>query len=232
MEKAIVIPVDNQDGSLTLADYLAKVPSTIRMRIKPSFLRDKSESPIGSHAIIPVRLLSSIRGLTTNTTTIQVEKFYGTSNEAKCWLGGAADTREHAVALLSSKFDNPEKPAAYSYYVSQGFGYRQIMPKTTQPTAAPDYADEKTREERNFYVSLILPEDTLGYIEHWITCKRRATNMQFRGEIKGTVYSKKKGLRILAEHNKKVSNRLSETDSESDASIPATTDTTTTKQTN
>ena len=230
MEKAIVIPIDNQDGSHSLADYLAKIPSTIRMRIKPSFLRDKSDSPIGSHVIIPVRLLSSIRGLTTSTVTIQVEKFYGTNNEAKCWLGGAADTREHAVALLSAKFDNPEKPSAYSYYVSQGFGYRQVMPKATQPTAAPDYADEKTREERNFYVSLILPEDAPGYIEHWITCRRRATNMQFRGEIKGTVYSKKKGLRILAEHNNKFSGGPSDTDPESDASISVTD--TTTNQTN
>lgn len=203
MEKAIAIPIENRDGALTLEEYLARVPTTIRMRIKPSFLRDKAESPIGSHAIIPVRLLSSYRGLTTNTVVIQVEKFYGTDNEAKVWLGGLADTRDNAVRLLAEKFKEGENTSAYSYYVSQGFGYRQAMPLGTRTTAAPTYPNEKTREEKNFYVSLILPDDAPGYVEHWITCKRRATNMQFRGEIKGAVYSRSKGLRILEEHNRR-----------------------------
>lgn len=206
MEKAIAIPIENQDGTLTLEEYLTRVPATIRMRIKPSFLRDKAESPIGSHAIIPVRLLSSYWGLTSNTVVIQVEKFYGTDNEAKLWLGGLADTRDNAVRLLSEKFRNGENASAYSYYVSQGFGYRQVMPLATRTTAAPAYPSEKTREEKNFYVSLILPDDAPGYVEHWITCKRRATNMQFRGEIKGTVYSRGRGLRILEEHNRKFQN--------------------------
>lgn len=203
MEKAIVIPVNNRDGSLTLEEYISKVPPTIRMRIKPSFLRDKTDSPIGSHVIIPVRLLASYHGLTSNTAVIQVEKFYGTDKETEAWLGGKADTRENAVKLLNRKFGTEAPPIAYSYYLSQGFGYRQVMPLATRTTAAPSYPDEKTREEKNFYVSIILPEDAPGYVEHWITCKRRATNMQFRGEIKGTVYSRKKGMRILEEHNRK-----------------------------
>lgn len=110
MEKAIVIPVNNRDGSLTLEEYISKVPPTIRMRIKPSFLRDKTDSPIGSHVIIPVQLLASYRGLTSNTAVIQVEKFYGTDKETEAWLGGRADTRENAVKLLNRKFGTEAPP--------------------------------------------------------------------------------------------------------------------------
>ena len=77
MEKAIAILIGNENGELSLRDFLAKVPETIRMRIKPSLLRDKGVSPIGSHAIIPVRLLSTHKKLTSNTTVITVEKFTG-----------------------------------------------------------------------------------------------------------------------------------------------------------
>ena len=56
MEKAIAILIGNENGELSLRDFLAKVPETIRMRIKPSLLRDKGVSPIGSHAIILTRL--------------------------------------------------------------------------------------------------------------------------------------------------------------------------------
>ena len=59
------------------------------------------------------------------------------------------------------------------------------------------------RMEKNFYVSLILPKDGPGYVEHWITCKRRANNMIMRGQINGTVYSIKNGLKKLREHNRK-----------------------------
>ena len=41
MEKAIAILIGNENGELSLRDFLAKVPETIRMRIKPSLLRDK-----------------------------------------------------------------------------------------------------------------------------------------------------------------------------------------------
>ncbi|MCO7170452.1 hypothetical protein [Parabacteroides merdae] len=126
MEKAIAILIGNENGELSLRDFLAKVPETIRMRIKPSLLRDKGVSPIGSHAIIPVRLLSTHKGLTSNTTVITVEKFTGIDSEGKALLGGIADTREKAIELLSARFGQPDNATAYSYYVSQGFGYRQI----------------------------------------------------------------------------------------------------------
>lgn len=88
----------------------------------------------------------------------------------------------------------------YSYYVSQGFGYRQIE---EQKIKEKKYASEQERMEKNFYVSLILPKDGPGYVEHWITCKRRANNMIMRGQINGTVYSIKNGLKKLREHNRK-----------------------------
>ena len=94
MEKAIAILIGNENGELSLRDFLAKVPETIRMRIKPSLLRDKGVSPIGSHAIIPVRLLSTHKKLTSNTTVITVEKFTGIDSEGKALLGGIADTRD------------------------------------------------------------------------------------------------------------------------------------------
>lgn len=201
MEKAIVIPIGNEDGSLSLAEYLERIPENIRMRIKPSFLRDKGCSPIGSHAVIPVRLLSSHRGLTFKAEVVDVEKYQGIGVTADAWLGGQADTREKATGLLAAKLCNSEERVAYSYYVSQGFGYRQVLQKEKQ--TKNNYASDEEREAKNFYVSIILPADGPGYIEHWITCKRRANNMQSRGEIKGVLYSKKKGLRALEEHNRK-----------------------------
>ncbi len=45
MEKAIAILIGNENGELSLRDFLAKVPETIRMRIKPSLLRDKGGLP-------------------------------------------------------------------------------------------------------------------------------------------------------------------------------------------
>ncbi len=119
--------------------------------------------------------------------------------DARNWLGDLADTREKAIALLPSKFNEPD--GAYSYYVSQGFGYRLAEPATQ--TGKTAYASEQEREEKNFYVSLILPKDGPGYVEHWMTCKRRADNMVRRGEVKGTVYSRKKGLKLLEAHNRK-----------------------------
>ena len=200
MEKAIAILIGNENGELSLRDFLAKVPETIRMRIKPSLLRDKGVSPIGSHAIIPVRLLSTHKKLTSNTTVITVEKFTGIDSEGKALLGGIADTREKAIELLSARFGQPDNATAYSYYVSQGFGYRQIE---EQKIKEKKYASEQERMEKNFYVSLILPKDGPGYVEHWITCKRRANNMIMRGQINGTVYSIKNGLKKLKEHNRK-----------------------------
>lgn len=120
MEKAIAILIGNENGELSLRDFLAKVPETIRMRIKPSLLRDKGVSPIGSHAIIPVRLLSTHKKLTSNTTVITVEKFTGIDSEGKALLGGIADTREKAIELLSARFGQPDNATAYSYYVSTG----------------------------------------------------------------------------------------------------------------
>ena len=182
MEKAIAILIGNENGELSLRDFLAKVPETIRMRIKPSLLRDKGVSPIGSHAVITV------------------EKFTGIDSEGKALLGGIADTREKAIELLSARFGQPDNATAYSYYVSQGFGYRQIE---EQKIKEKKYASEQERMEKNFYVSLILPKDGPGYVEHWITCKRRANNMIMRGQINGTVYSIKNGLKKLREHNRK-----------------------------
>ena len=120
--------------------------------------------------------------------------------DCKKALTEAGGDMEKAIELLSARFGQPDNATAYSYYVSQGFGYRQIE---EQKIKEKKYASEQERMEKNFYVSLILPKDGPGYVEHWITCKRRANNMIMRGQINGTVYSIKNGLKKLREHNRK-----------------------------
>lgn len=200
MEKALAIPVDNLRGTLSLKEYLEKIPTTVRMRVKPSLLRDNGLSPIGSHAIIPVRLLSSHARLSTVAVVVDVERFNADDTEFLLSVGSIPADRTQAADKLAGYFQWNGDVIPYCYYSSEGFGYRQVS-RTVTKKVSTTYKDVSEQEAHSSYVSVILPENAPGYVEHWITCKRRATNMQYRGEIKGQLFSIKAGLKKLVEHN-------------------------------